>query len=33
MVNLEFDFKSLNYKIVNSASPSLSKRKKRGKEI
>ena len=34
MVILEFDFKSLNDKIVNSASsPSLSKRKKRGKEI
>ena len=34
MVILEFDFKSLNDKIVNSASsPSLSKSKKRGKEI
>ena len=34
MVILEFDFKSLNDKIVNSASsPSLSKRKKCGNEI
>ena len=34
MVILEFDFKSLNDKIVNSASsPSSSKRKKHGKQI